>query len=216
VYVYNVEGEALNNVIQNSYLEYDYRTGGPGTISFINTVVIKTDGVDDDYIVGTAQADRLLGGRGSDILVGGAGDDYVWGGEENDVLTGGAGADRFVLDRLDSIDIITDFEAGDGGDRLDLSILGARLGWRGDYLSNGDATLVQSGSDVLLQLTADRVTVAVLQNADASSIVAANIQQTISGNGSTYTSPPLPTVILDPGSIAYAKGNTIVGSGGDV
>jgi Ca2+-binding RTX toxin-like protein len=212
VYVYNVEGDAANNVIQNSYLEYDYRTGNPGTISFLNTVVIKTDGVDDDYIVGTVQADRLLGGRGSDILFGGDGDDYVWGGEGNDLLTGGAGSDRFVFDRLDSIDIITDFEAGEGGDKLDLSILGARLGWRGDYLSSGHVTLVQSGSDVLLQLTADRITVALLQNVVASSIVAANIQQTISGNGSTYTSPPLPTVVLDPGSIAYAKGKTIVGT----
>jgi len=31
VYVYNVQGEATNNVIQNSHLEYDYRTGNPGT-----------------------------------------------------------------------------------------------------------------------------------------------------------------------------------------
>jgi Ca2+-binding RTX toxin-like protein len=214
VYVYNVQGETTNNVIQNSYLEYDYRAGNPGPTTFINTTVVKSDGVDDDTIIGTAGPDRLLGGRGSDTLSGGDGDDYIWGGAENDLLTGGAGSDQFVFDRLDSIDTITDFEAGPGGDRLDLSILGARYGWRGDYLAEGHVTLVQSGSDTLLQVTTERITIAVLQNVDAAAVIAANIQQTISGNGSSYTSPPLPTVVLDAGSVAYAKGVTITGTAG--
>jgi len=65
---------------------------------------------------------------------------------------------------------------------------------------------VQSGSDTLMQATADRIAIAVLQNVDAASIISANIQQTISGNGSSYTSPPLRTVGLDAGSVAYAEG----------
>ena len=73
---------------------------------------------------------------------------------------------------------------------------------------------MQSGSDTLLQVTVDRITIAVLQNVDAASIITANIRQTISGNGSSHTSPPLPTVFLDAGSVAHAKGVTITGTAG--
>ncbi|CAH0356454.1 hypothetical protein [Sphingobium sp. CECT 9361] len=218
VYVHNVQGDPTNNIIKNSYLEYDYRTGNPGSTVLVDTTVVKTDGVDDDVISGTDAADRLLGGRGIDILSGGNGNDYIWGGQENDTLTGGAGSDRFVLDRTDSVDTVTDFQSGEGGDILDVSILGARYGWRGDYLANGYVVFEQSGNDTLVKVNADpanmAVTIAILQNVSADTLTVSNLQMTISGNASTYVTPPLPTTVLDPGSIGYAKGVTITGTTG--
>jgi Ca2+-binding RTX toxin-like protein len=55
---------------------------------------------------------RLSGGLGNDTLIGGVG---------NDLLTGGGGADRFVFNsRNEGIDIITDFNFGQG-DRIQVS-----------------------------------------------------------------------------------------------
>src|SRR4051812_8382982 len=62
-------------------------------------------------VVGSNQADYLLGGAGSEVLKGGAGDDHLYGGHGgNNTLTGGAGADWFALfDERDGVTHVTDF-----------------------------------------------------------------------------------------------------------
>ncbi len=75
----------------------------------------------DDTIFGDRQNNRLSGGLGNDTLNGGLGNDLLTGGGGNDLLTGGGGADRFVFNsRNEGIDIITDFNFGQG-DRIQVS-----------------------------------------------------------------------------------------------
>ena len=77
-----------------------------------------------DRLTGGKDADRLLGNKGEDDLRGGAGDDLLDGGLGRDLLDGGAGADIFRVSGLgDGVDKVGDFEAGLGGDVLDLSAL---------------------------------------------------------------------------------------------
>lgn len=66
--------------------------------------------------------DTLLGGAGTDALYGAAGNDILVGGEGEDVLFGGADSDIFLFQTLDgSVDTIKDFEAGVGGDVINIT-----------------------------------------------------------------------------------------------
>jgi hypothetical protein len=77
----------------------------PGTSDSLSAQAnIVIDGV-NDYLVGTASAERLAGGAGADTLVGLAG---------NDLLVGGAGADTFVFGAATGKDRIADFSVSDG------------------------------------------------------------------------------------------------------
>jgi Ca2+-binding RTX toxin-like protein len=103
----------------------------------------------DDWLGGRGGRDLLRGGAGNDTLFGGAGDDTLDGGPGrdtldgstgNDVLTGGTGRDTFWFrGAAPGNDIITDFEAG-----LDRILIDPR---------HGPAPLVQSGADVLIDLS---------------------------------------------------------------
>jgi Ca2+-binding RTX toxin-like protein len=85
--------------------------------------------------------DSLRGGASNDTLLGNDGIDTLLGGNGSDSLTGGAGVDTFAQGSTDSVrptitpitfiagdiitfgnglDIISDFEAGTSGDKLDL------------------------------------------------------------------------------------------------
>ena len=75
----------------------------------------------NDILFGLAGADNLYGGNGNDTLIGGAGKDRLWGG---------AGADTFKYlafsdSRGTTVDLIRDFKGGVGGDKVDLTALGA-------------------------------------------------------------------------------------------
>ena len=83
----------------------------------------------NDVLIGSDQADTLMGGAGNDNLMGNDGDDTLIGGAGNDILTGGDGADIFKWESGDdgtssepAVDFVTDFNAGEG-DVLDLADL---------------------------------------------------------------------------------------------
>jgi len=105
-------------------------------------------GNDGNHIDGGALADHLSGMAGNDTLAGGGGDDTLEGGEGHDLLTGGAGADsidggagndRLILNGGDDVATggsgsdmfivgpeagavtITDLDAGDLLERIDLT-----------------------------------------------------------------------------------------------
>ena len=60
----------------------------------------------------------------NDVIDGGAGNDLIWGGHGDDTLTGGTGSDTFLFREIDySVDSITDFEVGVGGDNINLTDL---------------------------------------------------------------------------------------------
>ena len=63
---------------------------------------------------------REDGSAGSDVLYGTDNDDVLAGHGGNDTLTGGKGADTFVLDVMQGVTHIKDFNVGEG-DQLDLS-----------------------------------------------------------------------------------------------
>ncbi|MBS9387484.1 MAG: hypothetical protein HEQ33_00660 [Dolichospermum sp. WA123] len=82
---------------------------------------LLSGGLGNDTLNGGLGNDTLNGGLGNDTLIGGLGNDTLIGGVGNDLLTGGGGADRFVFNsRNEGIDIITDFNFGQG-DRIQVS-----------------------------------------------------------------------------------------------
>ncbi|RVU17186.1 calcium-binding protein [Methylobacterium oryzihabitans] len=194
-YGYMVTGTTTNNVISNSYIDYERNAGLLGPTRLVNTVVQKSDGNDDDRMTGTSGNDRLLGGAGTDTLLGAGGNDYLWGGAGRDALTGGAGRDRFAFHQVSEAgDTITDFKAGAKGDVLDLSVMAKRYGWKGDALAGGYLAFTQSGADTLVRIDSNGgansfVILATLEGVTATSLTADNIQTSMLTGGSAYVSP---------------------------
>ncbi|MFC4668505.1 calcium-binding protein [Seohaeicola nanhaiensis] len=84
-----------------------------------NDTVLGGDGA--DVLNGGRGNDVLWGETGADVLVGGAGKDIFNGGTGNDRMTGGAAADKFVFYNNHGRDVITDFEATNNREKIDLS-----------------------------------------------------------------------------------------------
>ena len=131
-------------------------------LSPLNTVVELADGGNDtiitwlNHVLGSQVenlqvlgADTMGIGNGLDnAIAGGEGSQQIFGGGGNDVLSGGAGDDQFVVRPGSGSDAITDFDAGAGGDIVQLGSYG---------FTNFSAVLdamSQSGSDVVIQLNA--------------------------------------------------------------
>lgn len=107
----------------------------------------------------------------NDIIDGGAGEDIIWGGYGNDILTGGADSDIFLFNTFDfSIDTITDFETGIGGDSLNLTDI--LDGYDPNDIDDAISDFIQltsSGSDTIVSVNSDGegndfVDIAVIQN----------------------------------------------------
>lgn len=103
--------------------------------------------------------DTLIGSRGPDSLLGGDGNDLLRGGWGGDFIDGGAGADRIDYDGLlDAGDTIVGFQAGPGGDVLDLADLlrneTSYAGGAGGLLSDF-VRIEAAGPDGLLQIDPD-------------------------------------------------------------
>jgi len=78
----------------------------------------------DTTVTGSGKIDTVTGGNGNDTVSLGAGADIYNGSSGNDTITGGAGADVFRLTTLNDdstdTDTYTDFEAGVGGDQIEI------------------------------------------------------------------------------------------------
>ena len=114
-------------------------------------------GLDDDDLFGSTGKDALFGGRGNDTLDGGDGrdnlnggrdDDLLDGGANDDVITGGLGNDTFVFADGHGTDTITDFDALNAAEKIDLSAVSA-ITSIGDITNAGGAGS-QQGADVLI------------------------------------------------------------------
>jgi hypothetical protein len=118
-------------------------------------VKIKIDGTSEsDTLVGKAGTDELNGYAGDDHLNGLAGNDTIDGGRGNDTLDGGLGSDVFVFESLnEGKDTITDFQAGAGGDVLDIHELLA--GFDGSSDADDFVHLVESGGNTTVQVDAN-------------------------------------------------------------
>ena len=193
-YGYSSLNTPADDIVSNSRFQvYDTHPWVATGITPVNTTTqVVAQGFDSvpGAIIGTAGDDRLLGGGGADTIQAGGGTDYIWGGGGADLLSGGAGADRFAyLSTAEGGDIITDFQAGSGGDAIDLSVIAIQNGWRGDMFAGGYVGLVQSGADTLVRVDANGggdayVTLATLKNVDAMA-ARANISTEIHVTGDT-------------------------------
>ena len=114
----------------------------------------------DDTLQGGAGNDRLFGLGGNDLLEGGDGDDTLEGGNLYDTLIGGAGddlmtggmhADRFVFADGHGDDTITDFNAANVLEKIDLSAVAAITSVADLDLADPNAgAAVQVGADVVI------------------------------------------------------------------
>ncbi len=95
----------------------------PANLGSGKSLILGTNGNDVIHANANTHGDAIFGGDGSDTLVGGAGSDLLVGGGSGtgtNTLTGGAGADTFLLDRIGSTNVVTDFSKAQG-DILDLT-----------------------------------------------------------------------------------------------
>ncbi len=103
-------------------------------------------GDDDDRFFGGSGNDWIEGEAGADSIRGDAGFDTLIGGTGNDTLSGNFNADTFVFVDGHGADFITDFEAGNVFEKIDLSGV-QEIADFGDLMSNHVAV---QGSDVVI------------------------------------------------------------------
>lgn len=189
-------GGAGNDVLIEAYsgsptLESDEYFGGDG----------------DDYLYDFGGSDLLDGGAGNDTIsiYSDAGKNRILGGDGDDIIgihdadlgyglgvdtaTGGAGRDTFHVSAYGvdrgvkrGVDIITDFQTGPGGDKINLDdVLYYVWGRKENPFLTGHIRLKQSGADTLFQVDYDgfasahkTVTLLKLKNVDASTFTVDN------------------------------------------
>ena len=111
-----------------------------------------------------SEVEHLTGSAYGDVLTGDDGNNWLTGDQGDDVLSGGAGDDRFIFDRNNGDDRITDFT--DGEDRIDL----------GDFSLSGFGalTLSSEADGVMIDLTAHGGGTILLEDADMADLDAAD------------------------------------------
>jgi Ca2+-binding RTX toxin-like protein len=111
----------------------------------------------NDTLTGSSANDILRGGMGDDVISGGLGADKLRGGMGADLLTGGTGADRFEYVNGDlagtPTDTISDFQAGAGGDVLDIAEL--LVGYSGSDLQNFVQVIDTGDGNTLVRVDID-------------------------------------------------------------
>lgn len=127
----------------------DDRAFGAGGNDFIEGGRGRDDlfgGQGRDGLLGGSSRDLLKGGANNDNLFGGAGADELHGGRQKDALTGGRGSDVFVFRTGDGKDTVTDFDARDNDEEIDLSAVKSIRSFN-DLSKNH---MSQAGDDVVI------------------------------------------------------------------
>jgi Ca2+-binding RTX toxin-like protein len=183
-----LNGDAGNDTLLGGFGDDTVRGGeGDDDISEI--------GVGNDHLFGDAGNDFLVDRAGSNVIDGGDGDDQfmVWftGAGGGATVTGGAGRDLWTWGILNPDTplfdyVVTDFQAGAGGDLLQPAGMLIAAGSNGYYFGGNPFALkflrlVQSGDDTLFQHDfngtidgAEWVTVLRLQGIDRTTITSDN------------------------------------------
>jgi Ca2+-binding RTX toxin-like protein len=175
-----VTGTPRDNLVVNSNFSVDGPVQDIGAATaFVNTRIDANVTALDETLVGGAAGEVLLGGQGADTIRGGGGGDYIWGGSGVDHLTGGGGRDYFSFHRLsDGGDAIADFQGGEGGDVLDLSVLSKHHGWGRGTPLDSHVRFVTSGDDTMVLIDADGggfVPLVTLENVEVETLSEANV-----------------------------------------
>ncbi len=143
----------------------DYLNGGTGNDHL-------DGGAGNDWLFGGTGDDTIVGDDGNDLLSGGAGNDWLIGDAGDDMLAGGTGDDTFVFNDAVYVwqdpstgewltntnnaghDTIYDFVAGEQSE--DVIHLAGHSG--ANDFDDIVATATQVGSDTLIDLGADSIT----------------------------------------------------------
>jgi Ca2+-binding RTX toxin-like protein len=141
-------GDAGNDRLDGG-AQADRLDGGTG-----DDVLFGSQGADilfgsaqNDRLFGGTEDDRLDGGTENDTLSGGSGFDVITGGSGDDNMTGNFNADQFVFQDGFGTDVITDFDALNNYERIDLSGVAAITDLV-DLTTNGH--LSQVGADAVI------------------------------------------------------------------
>jgi Ca2+-binding RTX toxin-like protein len=122
-------------------------------IAFANVDHLTLVGTGAINGTGNADANLLKGNGAANILIGGGGDDTLDGGLGADKLTGGDGSDLFLRHAMnEGRDIIADFQAGAGGDVIDISdmLIGFSSGNESQFVQ-----CLQSGGNTTIRVDAN-------------------------------------------------------------
>jgi serralysin len=95
-------------------------------------------GAGNDTLYGGADGDTLYGGADNDLLYGDRDNDLLFGDRGNDTLTGGSGGDRFAFNPGSGVDLVSDFNFGEG-DRIQLA---SGMTYTVAMAANGDTMIV--------------------------------------------------------------------------
>ncbi|MFA7092612.1 MAG: calcium-binding protein, partial [Arcobacteraceae bacterium] len=108
----------------NDTVSYEL-VSGSGVVARLdaNLAIVTAKGYADvlfgiQNVIGTAMADEIVGSSEANILIGGAGDDTINGLGNNNVLEGGAGNDKIISGSGNN-----SIDGGDGSDTVDYSFL---------------------------------------------------------------------------------------------
>ena len=194
-------GEAGNDIL-NGGAQADNLLGGLGNDTLLGEGGLDRllGGLGDDFIAGgdgndghfgQAGNDTMLGGAGNDRFFGGIGDDWIFGGlgddtisadagfdvlfggMGNDLLSGRFNADRFVFADGHGQDTVTDFEARNDFEKIDLRGVSAITELADLLLSSADQGAArQVGADVVI--TTGMNSQIVLQNVSLNDLDAAD------------------------------------------
>ena len=129
-------------------------TSGADTVDY-NTVtnqqVLETPNYDalggNDNVTLPDAANAAASYDASNTFKGGAGDDTITAGDLGDTIEGGAGNDTFVLAPGDGMDEITDFEATNDNEKIDLSSFGINISAGATDVANGQFVDYQDFED---------------------------------------------------------------------
>jgi len=114
-----------------------------------------------ENLFGSDLSDTLIGNLAANLLGGKGGADRIDGGKGNDFLFGDAGKDTFVFSKGSGRDEIDDFALiGASADRIDLRALTGI-----DTFNEAKAAMTNDGSDVVLKVGADELTILNVQKA---------------------------------------------------
>ncbi|EBA02111.1 hypothetical protein RB2150_00360 [Rhodobacterales bacterium HTCC2150] len=129
----------------------DLMYGGNSADSFFggagNDEIYGDDG--NDNLKGQAGSDTLDGGAHNDELFGGGDNDTLTGGTGDDTMSGGSGSDTFIFADGFGTDIITDFNATNNAEKIDLSGVSAITDYT-DLTTLANNHIAQVGLDVVI------------------------------------------------------------------
>ena len=126
-----------------------FGNGGNDTLFGGNADDLLYGGANEDLLLGEVGNDDLRGDNGHDTLLGDTGTDMLTGGNGHDSLSGGADSDVFVFVDGFGSDTITDFDAFDDAEDIDLSGVAAITDFA-DLTNAGSPHMTQVGADVVI------------------------------------------------------------------